>query len=274
MSLESNPIIKDWISLVNDSDIPLAEKSLKMAQLLEYSDLDINKYIQKISELGNAIKSVIPQNDNPKYQLSLLNEEFFHTHKFFGDQEDYYNPQNNFLNAVIDKKSGLPITLSILYVEVAKHLGLDLKIVGFPSHIVVKYDEEIILDPFNEGKLLDIDDLQAILDRNFGGQIDFAPEFLDEITSKMILTRMARNLKNSYAQSYDYKKSKQCVDMVLAVEPDSPEEIRDKGIIEERLGNYEIATKYLNQYLEINPNGEDIDFILELIKSIRTKTSQ
>ena len=158
--------------------------------------------------------------------------------------------------------------------EVAKHLGLDLKIVGFPSHIVVKYDEEIILDPFNNGQLLDADELQAILDRNFGGQVDFIPEYLDEISDEMILTRMARNLKNSYAQSYDYKKSKQCIDMVLALEPDSPEEIRDKGIIEEKLANYDTALKFLNRYLEINPNGEDIDFILELIKSIRTKTSQ
>ena len=74
----------------------------------------------------------------------MLNEEFFHVHEFTGDEDDYYNPKNNFLNDVLEKKSGLPITLSILYVEVAKHLGLELKIVGFPSHIVVKYDEEIL----------------------------------------------------------------------------------------------------------------------------------
>ena len=274
MNGELDPVISKWVSFVKDPSINLIQKCLKMSQLLEYPDLDVQKYINKIGEIGESIKNSIPENNNPKYRLSLLNEEFFQNQEFSGDEEDYYNPKNNFLNEVLEKKSGLPITLSIIYVEIAKHLGLDLKIVGFPSHIVVKLDEEIILDPFNNGKLLDVDDLQNILDTNYAGQVDFAPEFLDEISNEMILTRMARNLKNSYAQSYNYKKSKQCVDMVLALEPDSPEEIRDKGIIEERLGNNDTALKFLNQYLEINPNGEDIDFILELIKSIRTKINQ
>ena len=274
MNGELDPIISKWVSFVKDPSINLIQKCLKMSQLLEYPDLDVQKYINKIGEIGESVKNSIPENNNPKYRLSLLNEEFFQNQEFSGDEEDYYNPKNNFLNEVLDKKSGLPITLSIIYVEIAKHLGLDLKIVGFPSHIIVKLDEEIILDPFNNGKLLDVDDLQNILDTNYAGQVDFAPEFLDEISNEMILTRMARNLKNSYAQSYNYEKSKQCVDMVLALEPDSPEEIRDKGIIEERLGNNDTALKCLNQYLEINPNGEDIDFILELIKSIRTEINQ
>ena len=188
-----------------------------------------------------------------------------------GDDSDYFNPKNNFLNEVIDKKLGLPITISILYVEVAKFIGLDLKIVGFPSHILVKYNEEMILDPFYDGRLLDIDDLQEILDTNFAGQLEFEPEFLDEIGSEQILIRMTRNLKNSYVQSFVYDKALRCTNMVLSIEPESPEDIRDKGILEERLLNHEVALKYLNKYLEINPNAEDVDFILELIRSIKTR---
>ena len=146
----------------------------------------------------------------------------------------------------------MPITISILYVEIAKFIGLDLKIVGFPSHILVKYNEEMILDPFYDGRLVDIDDLQEILDENFAGQLEFQPEFLDEITSEQILLRMTRNLKNSYVQSFVYDKALLCVNMVLAVEPESAEDIRDKGILEERLQNSETALKYLNKYLEIN----------------------
>ncbi len=172
---------------------------------------------------------------------------------------------------LLKKKSGLPITISILYVEVAKFVGLDLKIVGFPSHILVKYNEEMILDPFYDGTLLDVDDLQEILDTNFDGQLKFQPEFLDEIESEQILLRITRNLKNSYVQSYVYDKALRCTNMVLAIEPESPEDIRDKGILEERLQNSEAALKYLNRYLEINPNAEDIDFILEMIRSIKTK---
>jgi regulator of sirC expression with transglutaminase-like and TPR domain len=129
----------------------------------------------------------------------------------------------------------------------------------------------MILDPFYDGRLLDVDDLQEILDRNFDGQVEFKPEFLDEVKPEQILLRMARNLKNSYVQSFVYDKALRCVNMVLAVQPESPEDVRDKGILEERLQNSEIALKYLNKYLEINPNAEDVDFILELIRSIKSK---
>ena len=132
----------------------------------------------------------------------------------------------------------------------------------------------MVLDPFYDGRLLDIDDLQEILDTNFGGEIEFKPEFLDEVGDEQLLIRLTRNLKNSYIQSFVYEKALQCVNMVLAIEPEAPEDIRDKGILEERLQNSEIALEYLNKYLEINPNAEDIDFILELIRSIKIKINQ
>ena len=204
----------------------------------------------------------------------MLNEHLFSRYGFKGDEEDYYNPKNNFLNEVIDKKSGIPITLSIIYSQVAKYIGVELEIVGFPSHVVVKYHEEMILDPFNGGRLLSVDDLQEILDRNFGGQVKFSSEFLNEIEDEKILVRIVRNLRNSYAQSFAYEKAVRCTNMALGLEPNSPEDVRDKGILEERLLHYETALMYLNRYLEINPNAEDVDFILELIKSVRNKINQ
>ena len=224
--------------------------------------------------MGLSLKESTSEVKNPTYLISILNEFLFDKMGFFGELDDYYNPKNNFLNEVIDKKSGLPITLSILYAELAKFIGLDLKIIGFPSHVLVKFNEEMILDPFNDGRLVDIDDLQEILDRNFDGQLEFQPEFLDEINSQKILVRLARNLKNSYLQSYAHQKALLCVNMTLAIEPESPEDIRDKGILEEKLLNHETSIKYLNQYLEINPNAEDVDFILELIRSIKSKINQ
>jgi len=218
-----------------------------------------------------SLKESISDVKNPTYLISMLNEHLFENLGFSGDDDDYFNPKHNFLNEVIDKKLGLPITISILYVEVAKFIGLDLKIIGFPSHILVKYNEEMILDPFYDGNLLDVDDLQGILDNNFDEQLEFQPEFLDEIESEQILVRMTRNLKNSYVQSFVYDKALRCTNMVLAIEPESPEDIRDKGILEERMLNSETALKYLNKYLEINPNAEDIDFILEMIRNIKTK---
>jgi regulator of sirC expression with transglutaminase-like and TPR domain len=269
-----DPLVAEWLSFVTNPNFNLVEKCLKFTQILEQPDLDIEKYIQKISQMGRTLKETISDVKNPTYLVSILNEFLFENQGFIGEMDDYYNPKNNFLNEVIDKKSGLPITLSILYVEVAKFIGLDLKIIGFPSHVLVKYNEEMILDPFNDGRLLDIDDLQEILDRNFDGQLEFEPEFLDEIKPEQILVRLARNLKNSYFQSYANEKALKCVNMTLAIEPESPEDIRDKGILEEKLLNYDTALKYLNHYLEINPNAEDVDFILELIRNTKMRINQ
>ena len=275
MSAEKfDPFVSEWISFSKNSKYNLIEKSLKLAQILEYPDLNIPKYIEKINEIGNSLKLKIKYVKNSTYLISMLNEHVFEKYGFQGDDEDYYDPRNNFLNAVIDKKTGIPITLSIIYSEVAKYIGLDLRIVGFPGHVVVKYEEEMIIDPFYSGRLLTINDLEEILYRNFGDGVEFIPEYLNTATTDQILTRLLRNLKNAYTQSYAYDKAMRCTDMILGIRPESPEEIRDKGILEERLLHYNEALPLLNKYLELEPEAEDADFILELIKSVREKTNR
>ena len=275
MSAEKfDPFVSEWVSFSKNSKHNLIEKSLKLAQILEYPDLNIPKYIEKINEIGNSLKLKIKYVKNSTYLISMLNEHVFEKYGFQGDDEDYYDPRNNFLNAVIDKKTGIPITLSIIYSEVAKYIGLDLKIVGFPGHVIVKYEEELIIDPFYSGRLLTINDLEEILYRNFGDGVEFIPEYLNTATTDLILTRLLRNLKNAYTQSYAYDKAMRCTDMILGIRPESPEEIRDKGILEERLLHYNEALPLLNKYLELEPEAEDADFILELIKSVREKTNR
>lgn len=274
MSKEFDPIVAEWIAFSSDLKYNLVEKCLKLAQLLEYPKLDVQLYIDKINEIAKSLKILLSDVKNPTYLISMLNEHLFTTLGFHADTDDYYNPKNNFLNEVLDKKSGIPITLSIIYVEVARRIGLDLRICGFPSHVVVKYGEEMILDPFGGGRLLDVEDLEEILYRNFGEEIEFSPEFLDELPEDKVLIRIIRNLKNSYAQSYAYQKALQCVNMILHSEPDSPDEIRDKGILLDRLLNKKEALGYLNKYLEIAPEAPDADFVLELIRDIREKINQ
>ena len=271
MSREFDPFVAEWFSFVKNPNFNLVEKCLKLSQLLEYPDLDVDEHIRKIRRMGMSLKESVSDVKNPTYLISMLNEHLFENLGFAGDDEDYYNPRNNFLNEVIDKKTGLPITLSVLYAEIAKFVGLDLKIVGFPGHVLVKHGEGTILDPFYDGRLLDTDDLQEILDVSFEGELEFQPSFLDEMSSEQVLVRMVRNLKDSYAQSFVYDKALRCTDMVLAVEPESLDDIRDKGILEGRMSNPDVALRYLNRYLEMNPNAEDADFVLELIKSIRAK---
>ena len=268
-----DPFVSEWTAFSKNSNYNLIEKCLKLAQILEYHDLDISKYIKKINEVGNSLSLKINEIKNPTYLISMLNEYFFDELGFRGAEEDYYDPGNSFLNVVFDKKTGIPITLSIIYAEVAKNIGLDLQIVGFPGHVIVKYKNEIILDPFYRGRLLTIDNLEEILDRNFGDGIEFIPEYLNEATTEQLLTRLLRNLKNAYTQSYAYDKAMKCTDMILGMQPESPEEIRDKGILEERLLRYDKALPLLNKYLELQPEADDADFILELIKSVREKSN-
>ena len=268
-----DPFVLEWISFSKNPNYNLTEKCLKLAQILEYHELNVSKYIEKINDIGKSLKIKMGQVENPTYLISILNEYLFDELGFHGAEEDYYDPGNSFLNIVLDKKTGIPITLSIIYAEIAKNIGLDLRIVGFPGHVIVKYKNEIILDPFYRGRLLTIDDLEEILDRNFGDGVEFIPEYLNEATTEQLLTRLLRNLKNAYTQSYAYDNAMKCTDMILGMQPESPEEIRDKGILEERLLRYDRALPLLNKYLELQPEADDADFILELIKSVREKSS-
>ena len=274
MSQDFDPIVVEWISYVKNPRYTLVEKCLKLSQTLEYPDLNVNEYVQKLDQLGEGLKNSLSEVKNPTYLVSMLNEYMFDILGFSGDHDDYYNPKNNFLNVVLDKKSGIPLTLSIIYVELAKHIGLDLYPVGFPSHFLVKFSEELILDPYNRGRLLSIDDLQEILDRNYGDNVEFSPDFLNEIGPEQILIRICRNLKNSYMQSFNYTMAMHCINMILGMEPDSPEEVRDKGILEARLSNYYLALRSLNRYIEIAPEADDIDHILDLIRDIKERSSQ
>ena len=274
MSQDFDPIVVELISYVKNPRYTLVEKCLKLSQTLEYPDLDVYEYLKKLDLLKEGLKNSLSEVKNPTYLVSMLNEYMFDILGFSGDSDDYYNPKNNFLNVVLDKKSGIPITLSIIYVELAKHIGLDLCHVGFPSHFLVKFSEELILDPYNRGRLLSIDDLQEILDRNYGGSVEFSPDFLNEIESEQILIRICRNLKNSYIQSFNYTMAMHCINVILGIEPDSPDEVRDKGILEARLSNYYLALRSLNRYIELAPEADDIDHILDLIRDIKERSSQ
>jgi regulator of sirC expression with transglutaminase-like and TPR domain len=274
MSQDFDPLVADWIAFAKNSRYTLVEKCLKLSQTLEYSDLNITDYIQKLHAMGEDLKNSLSEVKNPTYLVSMLNEYMFDGLGFVGNNDDYYNPKNNFLNVVLDKKSGIPITLSIIYIQLANHIGLDLRPVGFPSHFLVKYSEELILDPFNRGRLLSIEDLQEMLDRNYGGNVEFLPDFLNEIRPEQILIRIGRNLKNSYTQSFNYTMALHCINMILGIEAESPEEIRDKGILESRQLKYELALRSLNRYLEIAPEADDVDYVLNLIRNIKEKFNQ
>ena len=274
MSQDFDPFVAELVSYVSDPGHSLVEKCLKLAQVFGYPDLSITEYVDKLNSMGKTLRNIISDVKNATYLISILNEYMFNTLGFSGNDDDYYNPDNNFLNVVIDKKIGIPITLSIIYIELARHIGLDLRPVGFPSHFLVKHAEEMIIDPFGGGRVLTNDDLQEILTRSYGGEVEFVPQFLDEIEPEKIFIRITRNLKNSFTESFNYEMAMRCINFILSIEPNAAEEVRDKGILEARLLHYDLALELLNKYLELSPEADDVDGVLDLIKSIKERTSQ
>ena len=274
MSQDFDPFVAELVSYVSDPRHLLVEKCLKLAQVFGYPNLSITEYVDKLNSMGKTLRNIISDVKNPTYLISILNEYMFNTIGFSGNDDDYYNPDNNFLNVVIDKKIGIPITLSIIYIELARHIGLDLRPVGFPSHFLVKHTEAMIIDPFGSGRVLTNDDLQEILTRSYGGEVEFVPQFLDEIEPEKIFIRITRNLKNSFTESFNYEMAMRCINFILSIEPNAAEEVRDKGILEARLLHYDLALESLNKYLELSPEADDVDGVLDLIKSIKERTSQ
>lgn len=269
-----DPFVEEWIAYAKSSRYSLLEKCLKMSQALEFPSLTISDYVDKMNHMGRDLRNSVSEVKNPTFRVSMLNEYMFDTLGFHGNRDDYYNPRNNFLNVVIDSRGGIPITLSIIYIHLGGFIGLDLKPVGFPGHFLVKYSEEMILDPFNRGSLLDRDGLEEILERSYGGGIKFDPEYLNEIEPEKILVRITRNLKNSYLQSFNYKMALHCINMSLGLMPDDAEDMRDKGIVQSRLLQNDLALQSLDRYLELAPEADDVDYVLELIRSIKEKSSR
>ena len=133
----------------------------------------------------------------------------------------------------------------------------------------------MILDPFNRGRLLELEDLQEILYQNYGDSVEFQADYLNQISDeKNTNSNVEKFKKNSYTDSFAYEMASMCNRMILEILPESADEIRDMGILEEKLKNYDNALEFLNKYLEMEPNAEDVDFVLELIREIREKINQ
>ncbi len=261
-----------------DEEIELARASLIFAKE-EYSDLDVEKYLTKLELMSEEIKRRIRHNSDPYFLISEINRYLFNEEGFRGNEDDYYDPRNSFLNDVLDRKTGIPITLSLLYMEIANRLGLTLLGVGFPGHFIVKYsgiEGEILVDPFNKGRILSNKDCKEILDRIYGGRMQFHSEFLQPVTKKEILSRMLHNLKGIYLNSTNYLKALSIVDMILLIDPEAMDELRDRGLLYYNLECFTQALSDLEAYLRHATKAEDAELIrgyIPVLKGLTAKIS-
>jgi regulator of sirC expression with transglutaminase-like and TPR domain len=212
----------------------------------------------------------------PTHIIEKFNEFFFEDKKFQPNINDYYNPANNYLNIVLEKRTGIPITLSIIYIHLASFLNFDLQPVNFPSHFLVKYvfdaelNENIIIDPFNKGRIIDDYILQDLLNKiNPKLNISVSSNLLEKASTSQILLRLLNNLKNGYIEVDDLEKVEIINEMILSLDRFNPEAIRDKGILLYRYKKLKESLQSFYKYIELNPEAEDIDKILDLIRQIR-----
>lgn len=279
-----NSYLQDWneniVSKVdNDDGIErINEYVLHIARIIDYPDLKVSDYLAKIDEMGKEINAKIksPKTMRPTLIIEKLNEFFFDQQEFKPNVNDYYNPVNNCLNIVLEKRIGIPITLSLVYIHLASYLDFKLHPINFPSHFLVKYildentNESIVIDPFNKGRIMDDYILQELLKNAYPGlEISVSKDLLKKATPRQIIIRILNNFKNGYSEVDDLNKIMKINEMILSLDNSNPEAIRDRGIILYRVKNYDEALKNLYQYIELNPEASDMDNILELVKQIR-----
>lgn len=286
MAANIDSLIQDWKSNVvkditsSDDAGRLAEHSLHLTRILAYPDLDIPATLAKIDSMGQEVaqlaKKGLSTPRRPTQIIDKINDYLFNIQKFKPNTDDYYNPLNSYLNVVIERKNGIPITLAILYLRIARAVNFKMHPVNFPGHFLIKHvlednSGEIIVDPFNDGRIMDDYSLKALLDQTYPRQnIPLTHALVEKATPAQVITRMLNNLKGSYYEAQDIDRYDIANEMVLAIDQYNPDAIRDKGIMLLKKGDQPEALKVLNSYLEINPEADDADEILDIIRQIRS----
>jgi regulator of sirC expression with transglutaminase-like and TPR domain len=192
--------------------------------------------------------------------LQEVSRVLFEEEGFRGNRMEYYDPRNSFLNNVIDRRMGIPITLSIVYLEVGWRLGIPLHGVNFPGHFLVRYAGEavqLLVDPFQSGMVRFEDESQDLLDHVYGGSVRMQPDFLRAADRCDILVRLLSNLKATYLNRRDDTRALAAIERILLVRPDSADDERDRGIVLTRLGRDREAAAALQRYLDLVPDAPD-----------------
>lgn len=239
--------------------ISLAEAALVIA-CDEYPALDVDAYLKRLDELAARVRAELPANPTLEQMIVTLNHSLFIEQGFSGNTDDYYDPRNSFFNEVLDRKLGIPITLSILYLEIGRRLGLEFEGVSFPGHFLVKCPTEegdLVLDPFSGGMPLDENDLQTLLDKTFGEATAVPPlnQLLNAAGKREILVRMLRNLKGVYQHRGQTAKVLNALNRILLIAPEQPAETLERARLYDQMECLQAALADYERYLTLAPGA-------------------
>ncbi len=266
-----------WLHLrgAKDEDIPLFSSALLIAKD-EYPALPAADYEAQLQEYGQRLRKVLDPTETPAEQLRCLNRFLFEDLGFSGDEQDYYDPRNSYLNEVLDRRLGNPISLAVVQIELARRLDVPLEGVSFPGHFLVRLplDEGIVvLDPFQKGRSLDAAELRRRARTHLDTHdIDDArlARMLEPASHRAILTRMLRNLKGVYSEREQWDKALRCCDRLLTLDSHQPGEYRDRGQFYLKLDHVRAASEDLRRYLALMPQAEDADGIAMQLAELGT----
>jgi len=262
------------IAAAPDDQIDLAEAALVIAAG-EYGDLDVDAYLGTIDELAARLRRRLRQDIPPTETIIALNRYLFEELGFAGNTAEYYDPRNSFLNDVIDRKLGIPITLAVVYIEIGRRVGLALDGVSFPGHFLVKCtvrDGTIVLDPYAGGVSLSLEELQqriGALQNGVEPPPDAVKNMIVAAGKKEILARMLRNLKGIYLQHDEMTKALAAADRIIAIAPDAVDEYRDRGQIYLELECFRAALADLQRYLLLNSDAGDAAAVQQQVAELQ-----
>ncbi len=256
--------------------VDLARAALLIAKE-EYPSLDEQACLTQLDQMAERVSQRLEAERLAKQVIAALNAHLFDELGFRGNAQDYYDPRNSFLNDVLERRVGIPITLSLVYMEVARRLDFDVQGVGMPGHFLVKHselDREYFIDPYHKGAILTEADCEARLAQVYQRPVKFESAFLTTVDSKQVLVRMLNNLKHVYLSQSAWDKALAAVERALLVSPKDATLHKEKGLLNLQVRQVYTAIADLNTYLELAPEAPDAPQVKELIANLWRGLSQ
>ncbi len=259
--------LPDWSALADlaDDQVPLLGSALLIAHD-EYPDLDPTACNALVEAHVASLRPEIDQIDSAPLKMQAINHRLFNELGYAGNHDEYYDPRNSYLNEVLTRRLGNPISLAVIQMEVAQRLGVALDGVSFPGHFLVRLpvdDGVLVMDPFNRGRPLNADELRQRARPHFGEDVpdEALMQILDPAPPRAILVRMLRNLHGLYVETSDWGRAVRCSDRILRLVPDNAEALRDRGLGYSELGHRAGALRDLGRYLQTTPDADDAEAI-------------
>jgi regulator of sirC expression with transglutaminase-like and TPR domain len=261
-------LVDALVMATNAPGTGLAQAALVIAQI-EYPRLDAEHYLRTLDAMGHAANRVIEQetaesgDSSTLARIKAFNAYLFEDLQFIGNRERYEDPRNSCLNEVIDRRTGIPITLSLVYMEVGRRAGLHIDGVNFPGHFLVRCPEVggkggsgLIVDPFHGGALLSEPDCRVLLQKHVGSEVAFSKSLLAPATRQQIVVRMLLNLKRLYVHMRSFPQARLVTELLLSMTPSALSELRDRGLLAYHLNDVTGALRDLQTYLRLSSMSE------------------